>query len=186
MNRLVKNRNILDKFCTNFCNVLEKYCRYIVVSGFLAIASGRTRGTEDIDIIIERLNKERFTLLHNGLIKKGFVCMQSDNPLEIYEYLNNNDSVRYTYKNLPLPEAELKFAKDELDDYQLKTRKKIKLTGLDVWFSSADMNIAFKEEYLKSDKDLEDARHLRIVFKEEINEKEINEIKKMIKKLRLK
>ena len=48
------------------------------------------------------------------------------------------------------------------------------------------MNIAFKEEYLRSDKDLEDARHLRIVYKGKINENEINEIKKMIKKVRKK
>ncbi len=53
------------------------------------------------------------------------------------------------------------------------------------WFSSIAMNIAFKEEYLKSDKDMEDARHLRVVYSDKINEKEINEIKKLIKKIRL-
>jgi hypothetical protein len=47
------------------------------------------------------------------------------------------------------------------------------------------MNIAFKEEYLKSDKDLEDARHLRIVYEEEIDENEIKKIKEKIRKLRL-
>ena len=77
---------------------------------------------------------------------------------------------------------EIKLAKDELDNYQLATRTKLKLTGLDVWFSTIEMNIAFKEEYLKSPKDLEDARHLRIVY--EVNEDEINKIKKLIKKLR--
>lgn len=46
------------------------------------------------------------------------------------------------------------------------------------------MNIAFKEEYLKSPKDLEDARHLRIVYDNLIDEEEINNIKKMIKELR--
>ena len=95
-------------------------------------------------------------------------------------------SVRYTYKEEFLPEMEIKFAKDEIDDFQLKTRKKLPLTGLDVYFSSIEMNIAFKEEYLRSDKDLEDARHLRIVYKGKINENEINEIKKMIKKVRKK
>ena len=80
---------------------------------------------------------------------------------------------------------ELKFAKDSLDNYQLKNRVKLPLTGLDIWFSSIDMNIAFKEEYLKSEKDLEDAKHLRIVYSEDVNEYEIKEIKKMIRKTKL-
>ena len=79
---------------------------------------------------------------------------------------------------------ELKFTKDLLDEYQLKTKVKLKLTGLDIWFSSIEMNIAFKEEYLKSPKDLEDARHLRIVYKENIKEEEIKKIKDMLSKLK--
>ncbi len=47
------------------------------------------------------------------------------------------------------------------------------------------MNIAFKEEYLKSDKDLEDAKHLRIVYDKEVDESEIRKIKGMIRKMRL-
>ena len=54
-----------------------------------------------------------------------------------------------------------------------------------VWFSSIEMNIAFKEELLKSDKDKEDAKHLRMIYKDEISEEAINDIKKRIRKLRL-
>jgi len=182
----VDDRNILDKFCIEFCSIVEKHAKYIIVSGFLVIASGRTRGTEDIDMIIEKMNKKDFAFLHKDLTKKNFVCMQNDNPEEIYdEYLSQDLSIRYTYKNIPLPQMEMKFAKDELDEYQLKTRIKIPLTGLEVWFSSIEMNIAFKEEYLKSDKDLEDSKHLRIVYADKINEKEINRIKQMINESRL-
>jgi len=186
MKRAIADRSILDKFCTDFCSVVDRHAKYIIVSGFLAIASGRTRGTEDIDIIVEKLNKQKFIGMHNDLVKRGFICMQSDNPEEIYDnYLSQKASVRYTYKNEPIPEMELKLAKDELDLYQIKTRVKIPLTGLEVWFSSINMNVAFKEEYLKSDKDMEDARHLRIVYAEQISEDKIKSIKQMIKKLRL-
>lgn len=186
MDRSVKDRNILDRFCVEFCAIVEKHAKYIVVSGFVAIASGRTRGTEDIDMVVEKLSKSAFFRLHTALVKKGFVCMQSDDPVEIYDdYLIKNVSVRYTYRDVFVPEMEVKFAKDELDAYQLQTRQKIPLTSLDVWFSSINMNIAFKEEYLKSDKDLEDARHFRIVFADEVNEEEITHIKKMIRRLRL-
>lgn len=182
----IADRNILDNFCTEFCSIVDKHAKYIIVSGFLAIASGRTRGTEDIDMILEKIDKKKFIDLHKDLIKNNFVCMQSDNSEDIYdEYLVQNLSIRYTYKNKPLPQMEIKFAKDKLDEYQLKTRTKIPLTGLDVWFSSIEMNVAFKEEYLKSEKDLEDAKHLRTAFADKINEKEIDKIKQLIHELRL-
>ncbi len=189
MKREIDDKTILDKFIEDFAKILERHCKYIVVSGFVAIAHGRSRGTEDIDIIIEKLSKENFIKLHTDLIRGGFDCMQSDDAEIIYEdYLNRKESVRYVRKSegyFP-PEAELKFAKDSLDEEQLKTRVKLSLTGLDIYFSSIEMNIAFKEELLKSEKDMEDARHLRIIYKKQISEENINKIKKKIKELRLK
>jgi len=185
MDRQISDRNILDAFCEEFCTIIDKYCKYIVVSGFLAIASGRTRGTEDIDMIIERISQDKFEALFRELEQKNFVCMQSASPEEAYDYLKDNVSLRFTKKDKPVPEMEVKFAKDLLDNYQLGQRIKIPLTGLNIWFSNVNINIAFKEELLKSPKDLEDSRHLRIVFKEMIDELEIKEVKKMIKRLRL-
>lgn len=43
---------------------------------------------------------------------------------------------------------EVKFAKDKLDEEQINARVKLPLTGLDVYFSTVESNIAFKEEYL--------------------------------------
>jgi len=184
MNRTISDKNILNEFVLEFCKIIEKHSEYIIVSGFVAIASGRARGTEDIDMIIPKLSFESFGSLHQDLIKNDFICMQSNKVEEIYDYLKNNTSVRYTWKNKPLPEMEVKFSKDALDDYQLKTKVKLSLTGIDVWYSSINMNVAFKEDYLRSDKDLEDARHLRLVYEELIDEDEIKKIKKMIKELR--
>ena len=185
MKRETSDKNILNRFCLKFISVLSKHVEYIVVSGFVAISSGRTRGTEDIDIIIRRINLDHFKKLHKDLIKADFVCIQSHDEEEIFEYLNNNTSIRYCLKDSPIPEIELKFEKDKLDDYQFKTKEKLPLTGLDIWFSSVNMNIAFKEELLKSSKDIEDAKYLRLVYKEKRNEKEIDKIKKLIKELRL-
>lgn len=189
MKREIDDKTILDKFAEDFTKILEKHCKYIIVSGFVAIAHGRTRGTEDIDIIIEKIAENKFIELHKDLIEVGFVCMQSENAKVIYQdYLNKGDSVRYVRKSegyFP-PEVELKLAKDSLDEEQLKTRTKLPLTGLDVYFSSIEMNIAFKEELLKSKKDIEDAKHLRIIYKEELNKDNINKIKKKIRELRLK
>ena len=186
MGRDVNDRTLLDLFVIDFTDIVKKYCKYAVVSGFVAISHGRTRGTEDIDIILEKISKDDFLKLHSNLVSAGFECVQSESSDVIYDtYLSKHDSVRYVKKGTFVPEMELKLAKDDLDNYQLKTRKKLPLTKLDIYFSSIEMNIAFKEELLKSDKDIEDARHLRIVYSEDLDEGEIIKIKNMIKMYRL-
>jgi hypothetical protein len=144
MERLIADRNILDKFCEIFCQIVEKHCKYIVVSGFLAIASGRTRGTEDIDMIIEKIDFDKFKLLFKELNENNFVCMQSSDASNVYEYLEDGTSIRFTWEDKALPEMEVKFAKDIIDEYQINNKVKFELTGLDVWFSNVNVNVAFK------------------------------------------
>ena len=187
--RQIDNKTILDEFAEKFCSIVDKHAKYIVCSGFVAIAHGRTRGTEDIDMIIEEIPLKKFIELHRDLLKGGFICMQSDNPKTIYEnYLKHRESIRYVMAEEGLfpPEMEVKLVKDSLDEEQLKERIKMPLTGLNVYFSPAEWNIAFKEELLKSEKDIEDAKHLRIIYSSEIDEQKINEIKNKIRKIRLK
>lgn len=111
--RIIEDRNVLDAFCMDFCRVLERHTRYIVVSGFLAISSGRTRGTEDIDVILERLDEEKFKGLHQDLVKNGFECIQGEKNETLFsDYLEENLSLRYVRKGHLLPEMEVKLAKD--------------------------------------------------------------------------
>src|SRR3989344_636505 len=178
MEREINNRTILDEFVEDFCKIINKHVKYIICSGFVAIANGRSRGTEDIDMIIEKISEDNFVKMHQELIKNNFICVQSDDSREIYnKYLEKGDSVRYVWNEegyFP-PEMEIKFAKDELDKEQLNLRIKLPLTKLDIYFSPIDYNIAFKEELLRSDKDMEDAKHLRIIYEEFIDENKINE-----------
>jgi hypothetical protein len=187
MERRIEDRTLLDKFVEEFCAIVDKHVKYIICSGFVAIAHGRTRGTEDIDMIIERMSKEDFIKMHKEFVDKGFECIQSDNAEVLFEnYLGRGISVRYVWKSeghFP-PEMEVKFAKDKLDKEQINSRTKFPLTHLDVYFSSIEGNIAFKEEFLGTQKDLEDARHLRIIYAEDISEGKIDLIKKKIKRLR--
>ena len=183
---MVTDYQYLAKFCQSFCEILEKFAEYIVVSGFFIIASGRSRATEDIDIIMKPIDLDTYLKLHEKLKKEQFHCLQSSDPNQIYNlYLKEKIPVRYIKEDRLIPNIELKFAKDELDQYQLQTRKKFEFTEIDVFFSSIEANIAFKEELLKTPKDLDDAKHLRIVYSEVINEQEIGKLKSMIKKYRL-
>lgn len=186
MERKISDRTIIDKFAEDFCDIVEKHVKYIVVSGYVAIAHGIGRGTIDIDMIIERIPIEKFRKMHDELVSNGFECLQSSKAEDIIEYLDSGVSVRYIRIGEDLPEMEIKFAKDEIDEMQLSTRQKFPFTGLDIWFSSIEINIAFKEEFLKTPKDMEDARHLRIIYRDTVNETLVNDVKKMIRKLRMK
>jgi len=185
MNREISDRTIIDNFAEEFCRVVGRHIKYIVVSGYVAIAHGIGRGTIDVDMIIEKMRERDFAKMHEELVGEGFECLQSSKADDIYEYLIAGDSVRYIRIGEDLPEMEVKFVKDEIDELQMRTRKKFPFTGLDVWFSSIEFNVAFKEGYLKTPKDMEDAKHLRIIYKDELDELLIEDIKKMIKRLRL-
>jgi len=50
----------LDLFVRKFLNILTRYSDYLIVSGFVSISTGRSRSTEDIDIIAPIMNKEKF------------------------------------------------------------------------------------------------------------------------------
>jgi len=177
--------NGLERFTGDFVSVIERFTEYIIVSGFVAIAHGRSRGTEDVDIITRRMAKADFAKMHGALASAGFECMQSADAGEAFAYLEANDSVRYTRKGEMLPQIELKFSKDELDERQLDRKTKLPFTGLNFWFSTVEGNIAFKEELLKSEKDTEDARHFRAVYAGKLDEGEIARVKAMIRRLRL-
>jgi hypothetical protein len=107
----------------------------------------------------------------------SFSCSANSKPTERLNWF----TIRKEEGYFP-PEMEVKFAKDSLDEEQLNDRVKLPLTGVDVYFSGVESNIAFKEEFLGAEKDLEDARHLRIIYKGKLNERKIEEIKNKIRR----
>jgi len=50
----------LDFFVKDFLEVLKKHSDYLIVSGFVSISTGRTRGTEDVDLLVPILDFEKF------------------------------------------------------------------------------------------------------------------------------
>ncbi|MBU3923530.1 MAG: hypothetical protein KJ592_01290 [Nanoarchaeota archaeon] len=184
MDREISDKNILNKFTEGFCDVVDRYARYVVVSGFVAISHGRSRGTEDVDIMIERLSFSKFREMHNALVEAGFECVYPEKIEAVYEHLVGKFNVRYGWKGVELPNMEVKFAKDVLDDEQFETRGKIEFTGVDVFFPKIEEAIAFKEEYLGSDKDLEDAKHLRLIYLDRLDEDYIERYKEKIRRVK--
>jgi hypothetical protein len=173
----VNNKSILDKFVIDFIKILEKYSEYMIVAGFTAIASGRNRGTEDIDLIVRKISFEKFKDFFKEIYSKGFECVQTDDFKEAYNlYLKENDTIRFVRKGTIAPDIKFKFERNKIDDYLFTKKTKLPLTGLDVYFGSIEATIAFKEYLLASEKDFEDVDYLRKLYKDQINEKEINKI----------
>lgn len=58
INFLEKRTTLLDRFVLEFLRVLDPRTPYVIVSGYVVILFGRSRGTEDVDILIPRLEND--------------------------------------------------------------------------------------------------------------------------------
>jgi len=162
-----KKLNNLDEFVLEFCSNLKEY---VIVSGYVSIVFGRSRNTEDIDLLIPKMKLSDFIELFDNLLNKGFECMNTSNPKEAFEMLKEH-AIRFYKKNNPIPNIEFKIIKNDLDRYSYENKIKIKLGNYFLFISPLEMQIAYKL-FLSSevaDKDIEDARYLYKVFKEKID-----------------
>ena len=105
---IIINRDLteLDLFVRDFIRILKRHSDYLIVSGFVSISTGRTRGTEDIDILAPVLNKSKFNELFNDLIKNNFWCYQGDSSEDVYQYIKNMQNIRFARKDEIFPNIE--------------------------------------------------------------------------------
>lgn len=176
---LEKQLNPLDLFVLEFLSILEKHTKYLLISGYVSLLFGRSRTTEDIDIFIETISKEKFATLYTDLQQK-YWCLNAEDVDEIYEYLAEGLSVRFAKKNDMIPNFEIKFARKKHDKDALQKPFVVKAAEGNFCLSSIEQQIAYKKYYLKSDKDLEDAAHLENLFKGALDTKKIEMYRKMI------
>jgi hypothetical protein len=153
----------LDLFVIDFVDILTKYADYVVVSGYVSIIFGRSRGTEDIDILIKKIDMETFIKLNRELIGKQYWFLNADNPGELYGMLQDGLAVRIAVKETVIPNIELKFVKSDLDRISLREHIVVKTGEHIINISPLELQIAFKL-YLGSDKDIEDAVYLYDIF----------------------
>ena len=162
-NEIIIKRELseLDFFTLKFINILKKHSEYAVISGYVAIVLGRARASEDVHMIILRMDYEKFIKLLNDIKKAGFYCLNTEDEKEAYDYLKDNLAVRFAEKEKVIPNIEMKFAKNKIDEISLKNKIRVRLGKDEIITSSLEMQVAFKEGLLKSQKDIEDARHIR-------------------------
>jgi len=177
---LDKELNELDKYVLEFIKILEKHVDYVIISGYVSILLGRSRSTEDIDLFIKRLDKNKFSDLYKDLIKNKYWCLNAEDSEEIYDYLINNFAVRFAKKDETIPNFEVKFPKNRLDEDAFEDHITVILPMGRLKISSLERQIAFKRYYLKSNKDLEDAKHVEHIFKDKIDIEKIYKYKRVL------
>jgi hypothetical protein len=178
--KLDKIPTLLDEFVIDFTKILQKHAKYVIVSGYVSILFGRSRATEDIDIIVEKMSKNRFYDFYSDLQKNGYWCVNIEDKDEILRMLLDGLAVRFAKKPNIIPNVEFKFVKNSLEENVIKTSLDVIMTTGRIKISNIELQIAYKEKVLKSDKDLEDAKHLEMVFKDRMNNKLLEKYRKML------
>lgn len=167
--RLGRVITALDSFVLDAVGLISGYTDYVVVSGYVAILFGRTRTTEDVDVIIPKMAEPTFGKFFKVLEKAGYWSINAPSERTNYELLKSRHSMRIARKGDLVPNIELKFAKDDLDRTSLKDALTVVLKNGTLRISPLELQIAYKEKILRSEKDLEDAKHLFDVFKGKLN-----------------
>lgn len=160
----------LDRFALDFIKVIKKQIDYVLVSGYVSILLGRARASEDIDLVVSPIGFETFTKVVDEIYEKGFYCLNADDKKEMYDYLTKEKvAIRFARKDTAIPNMEFKFAKNEIDDTALKDKIKVIVDEEEISVSNLELQVAFKEDVLRSPKYLEDARHIRNIAKDNLD-----------------
>ena len=183
---IIINRELtkLDLFVKDFLDVLKRHSNYLVVSGFVSISTGRTRGTEDVDILAQKPSKIDFALLLDDLFKNKFWCYQGDTIDEIWKYIENGDNIRFAKEGEMFPNVEfISVDKSRPTKYfEFTHPQRIKIQDFEFKIPPIEFEILYKEIVLAGKKDVEDARHLRTFFSDIIKRERFKEYEPIIKK----
>ena len=181
--RIERDLSDLDRFTVEFIRVLRRHTRYVIVSGYVSILLGRARSSEDVDIIIPKMERPLFSNLVDDLKENGFRCLQTEKTKDIYDYHKDNIAVRFAKKGRVIPNIELKASKNIADKTALDENMTVKLKSDELTISNLELQVAFKEAVLKSPKDVEDARHIRNIAGTRLDSMKVTKYKRMLHEL---
>lgn len=160
--------NQLDELAIEFSEILDRFgIDHVYIAGYVSILAGRARSTEDIDVLIEDIDKDTGEDLSETLKEKGF--WGAAMPLtSMYEMLSNGDKIWVAREDQVTPHLEVKFARDEFDRASLENSITARIGGEPVPIGPLELQTAYKL-HLGAQKDIEDAVHLYTLFEESLS-----------------
>lgn len=160
--------NRLDELALEFSAILDTFdVEHVYVAGYVSILAGRARSTEDIDVLIERVDEGTIDALATTLDEEGFWGPAMPLP-SMYEMLENGDNIWVAPADQITPHLEVKFAHDEFDLASLENAMMARIDDKTLPIGPLELQIAYKLQ-LGSQKDVEDAVHLYTLFEESLS-----------------
>jgi len=177
---IVINRELteLDFLVRKFLEILIKHSDYLIVSGFVSIATGRPRGTEDVDILVPVFEEGKFKELFLDLQENNFWCYQGDNAKDVYsDYVKDMLNIRFAREDEMFPNMEVVFINEtkKAKYYEFTHPQKMKVKDFEFKIPPLEFEILYKELVLAGDKDIQDAKHLRILFSDILKKERFKE-----------
>lgn len=157
--------NDLDDLAIQFTRILDDLgVDHVYVSGYVAILTGRSRATEDIDVLLARVDDETVQEIVDRLEDEGMwgPAMPLDSMAEMLE-----DNVWIAPDGEMVPHLEAKFVDDEFDRASLANAIVARISDDEIPIGPLELQIAYKL-WMRADKDFEDATHLYTVFEENL------------------
>ena len=169
--------NELDELAIDVSTILDRLAiDYVFVSGYVAILAGRSRGTEAIDVLLERLDSRAVEQLVEELNAQDIWGPAM--PLErMGELLDDNIWVARSGEMVP--HLEIKYVSDRFDRASLSNRISARIGGAEVPIGPIELQIAYKL-WMGARTDFEDAHHLYSLFEETLS---IHELESWVKDL---
>lgn len=169
--RLIVDRppNELDELAISFSRVLTDLdIDHVFISGYVVILAGRSRATQDIDVLIERLNESTVDRLVERLRAEGY--WGAAIPLDdMYTMLARNDNIWLAPEDEVIPHLEVKFVADEFDRASLDSATIAEIDDVELPIGPLELQIAYKL-YLGDATSFEDAVHLYTLFGESLRQ----------------
>ncbi|WP_457742760.1 hypothetical protein [Thermococcus sp.] len=165
---ITRELSSLDRFVIDVAEFIEHFTDYVIVSGYVPIMLGRSRGTEDIDFIVRPMAGEVFYNMCKTALKQGFEFINPEDCKGLYKMLQSKMAIRMARSGTIIPNAKIKFSKDSIHNLALENRIRATLNGHTLYISPIELQIAYKL-YLGSEKDFEDALFLYELFKEKLD-----------------
>lgn len=166
---LDRELSTLDEDVVAFTAVLDDHdVEYVVVSGYVAILTGRARSTEDVDVVLEPLDEQAVEALADGLRDAGYWGMAM--PLDdMAATLAAGDRFRVAERDELFPNFECWFASNPAEREALASAITAELGDHAVRISPIELQIAYKLRLAQGvgttrGKDFEDALHLYLTF----------------------
>lgn len=166
--------NELDALAIAFSEICEELgIDHVYVSGYVAILAGRSRATQDIDVLVEQLDDRRAKELATRLEDGGFWGPAM--PLSsMDEMFSHGDNVWVADDGEMVPHLEVKQVDDEFDRASLGDAIEARIGDSALPIGPLELQIAYKL-HLGAQKDFEDAVHLFALFEESLSRAELQE-----------